>query len=70
MIAETSKMLNEITERQASAMEQAEVGIGKISEIVQANSATAQESAATSEELAAQATSMEDLIGSFRLRDE
>ncbi len=70
MIAETSKMLNEITERQASAMEQAEVGIGKISEIVQANSATAQESAATSEELAAQATSMEDLIRSFRLRDE
>ncbi len=68
MIAETSKMLNEITERQASAMEQAELGIGRISEIVQANSATAQESAATSEELAAQATSMEDLISNFRLR--
>ena len=68
MIAETSKMLNEITERQASAMEQAELGIGRISEIVQANSATAEESAATSQELAAQATSMEDLIANFRLR--
>ena len=67
-IAQTSKVLSEITEHQANAMEQADVGIAKISEIVQANSATAEESSATSEELFAQSTSMDDLIGKFKLR--
>ena len=67
-IAETSKVLSEITKQQANAMEQADVGIARISEIVQANSATAEESSATSEELFAQSTSMDDLIGKFKLR--
>ena len=48
-------------------MQQAEQGVGQISEVVQANSATAQESSATSEELSAQAVSLDELISKFVL---
>lgn len=68
-IAASSQELSEISEEQASAMEQAELGVNQISEVVQSNSATAEESSATSEELSAQAESMSDLVGKFVLRD-
>ena len=67
-IAETSKELQEDSEQQAIAMEQADAGIERISEVVQSNSAAAQESSATSEELSASATSMNELVGRFRLQ--
>ena len=63
-------MISEISARQAEAMEQADIGIERISEVVQANSATAEEASATSEELSAQAISMEELVGQFELREE
>jgi len=69
-IAQTSKMISEISARQAEAMEQADIGIERISEVVQANSATAQEASATSEELSAQAISMEELVSQFELRED
>ena len=69
-IEETSKMLSEISQRQAEAMEQADAGVSRISEVVQANSATAEEAAATSEELSAQAENVEELVGRFTLREE
>lgn len=69
-IEETSKMLSEISQRQAEAMEQADAGVARISEVVQANSATAEEAAATSEELSAQAENVEELVGRFTLREE
>ena len=68
-IAGTSQMLSEITKQQATAMQQAEQGIAKISEIVQANSATAEEASATSQELFAQATGMDEMVAKFQLRD-
>ena len=68
-IAGTSQMLSEITKQQATAMQQAEQGIIKISEIVQANSATAEEASATSQELFAQATGMDEMVAKFKLRD-
>ena len=49
-------------------MEQADVGINKIAEVVQNNSATAQEASATSEELTAQAVTMSDLVSRFELK--
>ena len=67
-IAETSKVLSQASEDQAYAVEQADIGIGKISEVVQSNSAAAQESSATSQELSAQATSMHDLVSRFQLK--
>ncbi len=67
-IAERSEALSHMAADQAMAMEQAEQGIDRISEVVQANSATAQESSATSQELSAQATTMTALVGRFRIR--
>lgn len=68
-IAEQSKMLSEIAVQQAQSMEQAEMGIARISEVVQSNSAASEESSATSEELSANAMSMNELVGKFQLRD-
>ena len=69
VIADTSKMLSEITTQQAVSMEQAEQGVIRIAEIVQSNSATAEETSATSEELSAQAVSMDELVARFVLRE-
>ncbi len=67
-IADTSKTLSINSEDQAYAVEQADIGIGRISEVVQSNSAAAQESSATSQELSAQAMSMHDLVSRFQLK--
>lgn len=67
-IAVTSQTLAQNSEDQTYAVEQADIGIGKISEVVQSNSAAAEESSATSQELSAQATSMHDLVSRFQLR--
>ena len=66
-IAEAARDLREDTEQQSIAMEQADAGIERISEVVQSNSAAAEESSATSQELSASATSMNELVGRFRL---
>ena len=68
-IADASKNISEAAAMQAESMEQADAGIVRISEVVQANSATAQEVSATSEELAAQSTNMEELVRQFQLKE-
>ena len=67
-IAETNNVLAENSKDQAYAVEQADIGIGRISEVVQSNSAAAEESSATSQELSAQAMSMHDLVSRFKLK--
>ncbi len=69
-IAETSKSLSENSQVQAESVEQANIGISRISEIVQSNSAAAEESFATSEELSAQATTMHELVAQFKLKEQ
>lgn len=66
-IAEFSKSLKVMVGDQTEAMHQAETGINQISEVVQSNAATAQEASATSEELSAQATMLDELVGRFVL---
>lgn len=53
---------------QAEMIENIDADIKQISGVVQANSATAEESAAASEELSGQADSLKELIGKFTLR--
>lgn len=53
---------------QASSIEQVTLGIDQISSVVQTNSATAEESAAASEELSGQAQMLKSLVGKFRLK--
>ncbi len=67
-IADFSKNLKEMVEGQAEAMRQAEIGVNKISEVVQSNAATAEEAAATSEELSSQSIVLDELIGQFVLK--
>lgn len=69
MIAETAKKMKEISEIQAVNMEQADAAVAKIAEVVQNNSASAEETSATSEELNAQATALDEMIAIFKLRD-
>ena len=68
-IAQTAKNLSEATKLQAEAMEQAEIGVNRISEVIEANSATSEELSATSEELSAQAITMDELVAQFQLRE-
>jgi len=56
------------SEQQASAATQISVGIEQIASVVQTNSATAEESAAASEELNAQADMLQHLVGQFKLK--
>lgn len=67
-IADFSKNLKVMVEDQSQAMRQAEIGINQISEVVQSNAATAEEASATSEELSAQATILDELVGQFVLK--
>ena len=64
-IADISKELSDNVTVQVEAVEQANAGINKISEVVESISATAQEAFATSEELSAQATCMDELVAKF-----
>ncbi len=64
-------LIDEITrasDYQAQSIEQVNVGVDQIASVVQNNSATAEESAAASEELSGQARMLKELIGKFRLR--
>ena len=68
-MAEAACDVSQLTREAADSMVQAELGVNQISEVVQANSATAQETSATSEELSAQAISLDDLVSNFKLKE-
>lgn len=55
---------------QADAIAQVTTGMDQISNVVQTNSATAEESAASSEELAGQAQMLKEMVRKFKLRKE
>ena len=57
----------EATQRQAEATEMVSIGIGQVSDIVQTNSATAEESAAASEELYGESQLLKSKISRFKL---
>ena len=54
---------------QADAAEEVIHGIDRISDVVQSNMATAEKSAAASEELSSQANMLKELVAKFRLKD-
>lgn len=68
---QTVKLIDEISDaskEQASMIEQVNVGVDQISSVVQTNAATAEQSAASSEELNGQAAELQNLTGKFVLR--
>ena len=66
-IAQGAEASSKSSLQQAEMMEQLQLGVEQISEVVQGNSAIAEEVAATSEELSAQAVSLDDMVGQFKL---
>lgn len=59
--------ISQASDVQASSISQVTQGIDQISSVVQTNSATAEESAAASEELSGQAQMLKNLVGKFQL---
>lgn len=59
-----------VSEEQANAIQQINTGIDQIASVVQTNSATAEQSAAASEELSSQATVVKEMVSKFQLRAE
>ncbi len=72
-IQEASSMMDTIAKAsadQAESISQITLGIDQISSVVQTNSATAEESAAASEELSGQAQILNELVRKFRLEGD
>ncbi|MCL2086709.1 MAG: methyl-accepting chemotaxis protein [Oscillospiraceae bacterium] len=61
LIAKSSK-------EQASGISQVNIGIDQVARVVQQNSATAQQSAAASEEMSGQSAMLQELIGQFKIK--
>lgn len=68
-VTELIGTIAEASREQANSTEQVTIGIDQISTVIQTNSATAEESAAASEELYGQSAMLKELIDSFRLRN-
>lgn len=70
---EITVLVNKISQasiEQANSVAQVTMGIDQISSVVQTNSATAEESAAASEELSGQAQMLKSLVSKFTLKDD
>jgi methyl-accepting chemotaxis protein len=57
----------EASNAQASGIAQINAGVGQVAQVVQSNSATAEESAAASEELSSQAEMLKEMVSKFKL---
>lgn len=60
--------ISKATSQQSKSMEEVSLGVSQISSVVQANTISSQESAATSEELFGQAHMLKNLISRFKLK--
>lgn len=65
----TVARISEATDAQAISLNQVTTGVDQISSVVQTNSATAEESAAASEELNSQAQMLRNLVSQFKLQE-
>jgi methyl-accepting chemotaxis protein len=70
-VSKAATLVGEIaaaSNEQATAIYQINKGIEQVSDVVQTNSATAEQSAAASEELSSQAAMLKNMVGKFRLK--
>ena len=70
---DVSKVVHEITlaaKEESASIEQVNIGITQVASVVQTNSATAEESAASSEELLSHANLLENRLSSFKLKND
>jgi methyl-accepting chemotaxis protein len=69
-VIESIEKIENASVEQASSIEQIKQGLGQVSSVVQTNAATAQENSATSEEMTAQAATLYEEVGRFKLRND
>jgi methyl-accepting chemotaxis protein len=67
--AVSMQAISDASRRQSQSISEITKGMNQISDVVQANSATAEESAAAAQELSAQANMLENILSQFRLRE-
>lgn len=67
LVEKTIGEIESASEQQAAAIVQINQGLTQVSVVVQTNAATAEECSAASEELAAQAETLQDAVGRFQL---
>ena len=70
LVSQSIKQVEDASSKQAVAIEQITQGLSQVSFVVQMNAATAEESSASSEELAAQAQNLQHEVGKFKLHAE
>jgi len=71
-IGESSQLIGEIarsSEEQTASIAQINTGIDQVAHVTQQNSATAEQSAAASQEMSGQSTMLEQLISQFKLKN-
>ena len=68
MVGDAIHEIEASSTEQAAAIEQINQGLSQVSSVVQTNAATAEESSASSEELAAQAQILNQEVNKFRLK--
>lgn len=69
-VIEKIDKISKASKEQSSSINQVTQGIDQISSVVQTNSATAEQSAAASEELSGQAQMLKDLVSRFKLKPQ
>ncbi len=67
-LSEQTKKVSQNSVSQNEAIEQTSIGVDQISSVVQTNSATAEQSAAASEELSGQANVLKNLTNKFKIK--
>ena len=70
-VDQAAELINSIASastEQAHGIDQINLGISQVSQVIQSNAATAQESASASEELSGQAASLKEQVGNFKLK--
>lgn len=70
LVVDQISSISETSKTQADAIAQVTTGIDQISSVIQTNSATAQESAAASEELSGQANLLKEVLDQYQFRSE
>nr|WP_319487888.1 methyl-accepting chemotaxis protein [uncultured Caproiciproducens sp.] len=70
VVTETVEHISKASTAQSDAIGQITLGVDQISNVIQNNSATAEQSAAASEELSGQAQTLKTLVQKFRLKDQ
>jgi len=72
-INESARIVNDIaqsSQNQTTGINEIHEGINQVAQVVHSNSATAEENAASSEEMSGQANMLEEMVAQFKLRDE